>query len=282
MSGDVFEVSVRDCRLHCARWGPSSAPLVMGFPGLRGSAEHFAFIGERVGSDAVQFVAVDPRGRGRSDITPPGSYGWENHARDLLALADTLGCEQFTVIGHSMGGSVAIKTAELAAHRLRGVALIDIAARVDRGVGAVIASEIEHLRVSYDSAEDYLDAVRRQGLVEPWSEHWDRVYLRDIVEVDGRFVRRTNADAVAEDRAYTWTEDPYDRWKYLAMPTLLLRATRELAPGCGYVVPADDRDRFVERVQGSRLVEVDANHLTMLTHEDTAAALTKFLADLTP
>ena len=281
MSGDVFEVWVRGCRLHCARWGSSSAPLVIGFPGLRGSAERFAFIGERIGCDGVQFVAVDPRGRGRSDVSPPGSYGWENHARDVLALADTLGCEQFTVIGHSMGGSVAIKTAELAAARLRGVALIDIAGRVDRGVGSVIASEIEHLRVSYDTVEEYLEAVRGHGLVEPWNEYWDRVYLGDIVEVDGRFVCRTNADAVAEDRAYTWTQDPYDRWKYLTMPTLLLRATRELASGCGYVVPPDDRDLFVERVRDARVVEVDANHIAILTHEDTAAALTKFLADLT-
>jgi len=281
VSGEVLELPVRGSRLHAQRWGSGSAPLVIGFPGLRGTAERFAFIGERIGSDVAQVVALDPRGRGGSETTSPGSYGWESHARDVLAVADVLGFERFIVIGHSMGGSVAIKTAELAAGRLRGVALIDVAGRVDAGVGPVIAAELEHLRETYDTVEEYLDSIRAHGLVDPWTEYWDRVYRSDVVEVAGQIARRTNADAVAEDRAYTWTQDPYDRWKYLTMPALLLRATRELAPGCGFVVPADDRDRFRDSVPGATVVEVDANHLTILTHNDTTAALANFLRRVT-
>ncbi len=103
------------------RWGSRSAPLVVGFPGLKGTAERFAFIGEHVGGDELQLVALDPRGRGRSDKTAPGSYGWENHARDVFAVADALGFEWFSMVGHSMGGSVVMKAAELDASRLHCV-----------------------------------------------------------------------------------------------------------------------------------------------------------------
>lgn len=151
MGAEDFEIVVRGSRLHAQRWGSQSAPLVIGCPGLRGIAEQFAVVGGRIGGDGLQFVALDPRGRGKSDKTSPGSYGWENHARDVLTLADGLGFERFSMIGNSMGGAVAMKTAELDASRLRRVVLIDIAGSVDRGVGAVIAGEIDDLRVTYDS-----------------------------------------------------------------------------------------------------------------------------------
>src|SRR3954451_23503921 len=171
MSAEERDVSVRACRLHVRRWGSEAAPLVIAVPGLTGSSARFGFLGERIARDGMQLVAIDPRGRGRSETTPSGTYGWENHARDVLALADALGRETFAMIGHSMGGSVAMKTAELDAARLRGVVLLDVAGRVDRGGGAVIASEIERRRDTYDSVEDYLDAVRTDGFIEPWNEH---------------------------------------------------------------------------------------------------------------
>jgi pimeloyl-ACP methyl ester carboxylesterase len=272
-----LEIVVRGSRLRAQRWGSRSGPLVIGFPGLKGSAERFAFLGERLGSDELQLVALDPRGRGKSDKTAPGSYGWENHARDVLAIADALGIEQFSMIGHSMGGSVAMKTAELDASRLRRVVLIDIAGRVDRGVGAVIAGEIDDLRSTYDSVEQYLTHVRSGGLIEPWDKYWDRVHLADVTEVDGRFRHRTSPEAVEEDRAYTWTQHPYARWKYLTMPTLLVRASQEMRPGSGFVVPIADRDRFMREVPDATLVEVDANHLTIKRHAETANAIQSFL-----
>ena len=33
-------------------------------------------------------VTMDLRGRGRSEITPSGSYGWDSHVRDLLEIAE--------------------------------------------------------------------------------------------------------------------------------------------------------------------------------------------------
>ena len=55
------------------------------------------------------------------------------------------------------------------------------------------------------------------------------------------------------------------------MPTLLLRGTWELRPGSGYVVPADDRARFLRDVLGASVVEIDANHLTINVHSAAAA-----------
>ena len=280
VGGRSFDVTVRSHRLHAQRYGSPSAPLVLAVHGLSGNMTSFDFLGERLGGEALQLVALDLRGRGRSETTPPGTYGWESHALDLFAVADALGCERFGVIGQSMGGSVAMKAAELDGSRLAAIVLVDVAGRVDRGVGPVIESIVSRLDEVYDSAEAYLDAVKDQGLVQPWSHHWDRFHRYQLMEVHGGVRSRAHSDAVAEDRRYTATQHPYERWRHLTMPTLLLRATRELLPGAGHVVPAADRDLFLREVRSGVVVEVDANHLTINVHAHTASATASFLADV--
>jgi pimeloyl-ACP methyl ester carboxylesterase len=131
-----------------------------------------------------------------------------------------------------------MKAAAMAPDRVTAVVLLDVAGRVDPGVGPVVAA-----------------AIRATG-------------------ADG-----STADpaAVAEDREHTLAQDPYERWRALTMPTLLVRATREMAPGAGFVVPADDRGRFAREVPGSTIVEVDADHTTIAGHPDTGAHVSDFL-----
>jgi pimeloyl-ACP methyl ester carboxylesterase len=240
----------------------------------------FDLLGGHLGGDARQVVALDLRGRGKSDATPPGTYGWENHALDLFAVADALGFERFSVIGQSMGASVAMKAAELDGVRLDAVVLVDTAGRVDRGVGPVIASAIDRVGSVYASSEAYVDAMRAEGLIRPWTTFWDRLHRYELIEVPGGVRARARHDAVVEDRNYTATQDPYGRWRHLTMPTLLLRAGRELAPGAGHIVPVADRDLFERRVPRCRVVEVDANHLTINADPEAAIAIARFLDDV--
>ena len=281
--GEEMDIEVRSHRLHGQRFGSPSAPLVVGLHGLSLNMKAFDFVGERLGAgDALQLVALDLRGRGHSATTPPGTYGWDSHALDVLAVADALGFERFSLVGQSMGGSVAMKAAEIDGARLDAVVLVDIAGQVDPGIGPAIAAATAHIDQPYASVESYLDAVKAQGLADPWDEYWDRVYRYQLVEEATSTGVRSLVDpgAVAEDRAYTQTQDPYARWRHLTMPTLLVRATRELRPGSGFVVPAGDRDRFLRDVPQGAVVEVDANHLTVNTHGDTPAAIGAFLADV--
>lgn len=279
LTGEDFEISVRSHRLHARRWGSATARLAIGVPGLSGNVAHFDFLGERIGGDDVQLIALDLRGRGQSDTTPHGSYGWENHALDVLGVADALGFDRVAVIGQSMGGSVAMAAAKLDGARLSAVVLVDVAGRVDPGVGPVIADSLLRLGRTYDSADHCLAEVSAQGLIEPWNEYWDRAYRYDLCAVEGGVRVRTSAAAVAEDRAYTATQHPYERWKYLTMPTLLIRATREILDGAGYVVPRADCDRFALEVPHAMVLEVDGNHLTVNTHVSTAEAIRSFVAN---
>lgn len=76
----------------------------------------------RVGARVVRY---DARGHGRSESTPDLSgYGWDELARDQLALADALGIGSYVAAGASMGCGTALHAAVMAPHRVRAAILV--------------------------------------------------------------------------------------------------------------------------------------------------------------
>lgn len=69
-------------------------------------------------TDAFQYALVDLRGYGEAKDAV-GSYTTAEGAADVLDLADRLGWERFSLVGHSMGGKVAQRVVALAPHRVR-------------------------------------------------------------------------------------------------------------------------------------------------------------------
>lgn len=67
---------------------------------------------------AFQYALVDLRGYGEAR-SAVGSYTTGEAADDVLELADRLGWERFSLVGHSMGGSVAQRVLAAAGHRVR-------------------------------------------------------------------------------------------------------------------------------------------------------------------
>lgn len=93
-------------------------------------------------------VAIDLLGHGNSPIDPQGDYSIVAQGQRVLALADHLGLERFALIGHSMGGQIALCIAGLLAPE-RVSKLIDVAGVVTGklmpGVSRTILASIKLL-----------------------------------------------------------------------------------------------------------------------------------------
>jgi pimeloyl-ACP methyl ester carboxylesterase len=285
VASEDFDLALPSGRLRVRRHGPAGAPLVIGIPGLSANLVSFDFTGERIAGSDRQLVALDLRGRGFSEVTPPGTYGWPSHARDVLAVADALGAERFALIGHSMGAAVAMVCARAAADRIERLVLVDAVGAPEEKSAAAIAAAVARLGATYPSIEGYLGLVQGIGTVRPWSEYWERYFRYEMRQVEGGVTARSDARAVLEDSAFgagalSFDADAaiYQLWKYLTMPALLVRATQEILPGFGHIVKAEDARRFAAEVTGGRVVEVDANHYGVATSEAAAAAIAEFLA----
>jgi pimeloyl-ACP methyl ester carboxylesterase len=82
-------------------------------------------------------VRVDLPGFGGSAPVADAIRTLRGRARVVVALADVLGIDRFTILGHSMGGGTALVVAAAHAARVRGLVLVaSLALRLHRGLGA--------------------------------------------------------------------------------------------------------------------------------------------------
>lgn len=96
-------------RQHYLRYGGQGLPLIV-IPGITSPAVTWGFVAERLGRHFDVYV-LDVRGRGLSEASPTLDYSLDAQAADVAALADVLGLARYAVLGHSMGGRIAIRMA---------------------------------------------------------------------------------------------------------------------------------------------------------------------------
>jgi 3-oxoadipate enol-lactonase len=98
------DVTVNGIRLACEVSGAPEAPPMVLLHGLGEGRVSWAPVIPRF-SERFRVVAPDLRGHGDSDW--PGSYSFQLIRDDVLGLLDQLGFDKVTLVGHSMGASVA-------------------------------------------------------------------------------------------------------------------------------------------------------------------------------
>ena len=272
------DIEVRSGRLRAARWGPAVGPLVLCLPGLTANVRGFDLIGAGLAAAGLRAVALDPRGRGHSDVTGRATYGWVAHAQDVLDAATVLGAERASLVGWSMGAFVAMQAAHAAPGRIERIVLVDACGRPPADVLPLIRLAVERLGKTFPSADDYAARMRALGTVSPWNDLWERYFRYELRQVEGGVQARTSRDAVLEDLAYIESHDPRTLWPALTMPVLLLRAARPLVPGGPWLVTEADRDDFLRRVTGAEAVEIDANHYGIVAHPAAVEAARHFLS----
>jgi len=97
----------------------------------------------------MRVVALDLPGHGRSD--PPGRRAITHYASVVRAFANTIGLDQFIVVGHSLGGAIALALALEPPPGFCGLVLVGTSARLrvsDTLLGGCLAS--------FDRAADFI------------------------------------------------------------------------------------------------------------------------------
>jgi pimeloyl-ACP methyl ester carboxylesterase len=272
-----FDLLLPSGHLRAHRFGDRGAHLVLCAPGLSANSRWFDYLAEHLAGTGRQVVALDLRGRGNSAVTPAGTYGYKNHARDLFAAADALGAERFDLLGHSMGAYVGMEAAALdAAARIRRLVLIDGLGIPRYAAIKSILRNLQRLNCMHPSPEHYLASIRALELIDPWNEYWDRLYRYELVEVPGGVRARTHREPVSEDFTYGNRHDARQLWQHILMPVLALRAARSIAGRNGFIVTEFDLRHFHRTAKSATTLEIDANHYDIMTHADTLAAVRQF------
>ncbi len=97
-------------------------PAVLFIHGLTGSSRHWSHLVDALDSDH-RVLAPDLHGHGAS-AKPMGDYSLSAHAATLRDLLDRLGIDRVTLVGHSLGGGIAMQFCYLFPDRVERLVLV--------------------------------------------------------------------------------------------------------------------------------------------------------------
>ncbi len=103
--------------------GPLDGPPLMFIHGFGGTARNFTLNIEPLAQAGFRVVAPELWGMGRS-AKPRGRYSLDRWVEQLIELMDHLGIQRAYVVGHSMGGAVAVRLAHKHPERVKKLALV--------------------------------------------------------------------------------------------------------------------------------------------------------------
>ncbi|WP_119394018.1 alpha/beta fold hydrolase [Salinibius halmophilus] len=107
--------------LHHESYGKGQPVVIL--HGLFGAGENWRGTASKL--SGWQTLAPDLPSHGRSDALPTWSH--DRAASSILKWADKQGLDKFPLVGHSLGGKVAMKIADIAADRISNLIIADIA-----------------------------------------------------------------------------------------------------------------------------------------------------------
>lgn len=126
-----------------------------------------------------RLIAMDLRGRGRSD-KPPSGYAMDYHIGDIHAILDRLEIEKAVLMGHSLGAFIALAFGARHPDRVEKIILVDGAGKLSQKqfekVFTAIKPALDRLGKIYPSAEDYINAMKSVPHIHPWSETIENYY----------------------------------------------------------------------------------------------------------
>jgi pimeloyl-ACP methyl ester carboxylesterase len=127
-SADGLGLFVRDF----APEAPILGAPVLCLHGLTRNLKDFEAVAPRIAAIGRRAIAMDVRGRGRSDWDgEPKRYRPSVYAEDALRVLDALGVEKAVWLGTSMGGLVSMNAAARAPDRVLAVVLNDVGTRIE-------------------------------------------------------------------------------------------------------------------------------------------------------
>lgn len=264
--------------LHFRAWGPPAAPAVLLLHGLSG----FSYDWERSAPKLAashRVIALDLRGFGDSDTASDGRYALSDFSADLDAVAGALLLDRFALVGHSLGGRIALYYAATRPAAVSALVLLDAVPEMNPDGSHVVRARLAAAPESYPS----LDAAAA-ALAPQFSQHSAeqlqgrlREYLR--VASDGRvMIKRDPAFSAHMPGAYTSPDPAHERsfWALahdVRAPAILVRGTHST------MTTPELAERLRSEIPALQIVEIDASHnLPADEPERVADTIRAFLA----
>lgn len=254
LRGPQDYLTVEGLRLHVRDDGPKAAPAIVLIHGFGATLHTWEPWAADLSRD-FRVVRFDLPGHGFSDPAPDGNYRVVPTVRLLTALMDALGIRQATLVGNSLGGEIAWRTAVEAPERVDRLVLIAPSGFLSPGqeYGEPLKlpgwfSIVEHVlprTLIAQSLKSYYGEPSRLT-AETIDRYWDMLRVPGVrtalVGRMGQFI----------------VEDPHPLLPRIRVPTLLMWGERDI------VIPHSGAPAFVGLIPDVRQISyADVGHMPM-------------------
>jgi lipase len=286
----IHDVPVDGGVLRVGEWSPEDpkAPTVIALHGVTASHMAWAMVAQAL--PEVRLIAPDLRGRGRS-AGLPGPFGMARHAADIEAVIEALSLPRALLIGHSMGGFVAVVTAHLYPDRFSQVLLVDggLPLAVPAGISqsdllrATLGPAAERLSMTFVDRPAYLEFWRSHpAFADSWSQAVADYANYDLTGSEPLLRPSCSIDAMTED-----SMELYGGESVLAaladpkQPVTLLTAPRGLLNQTPGLYGTSEIARWKMELPVLTIQEVpDVNHYTIVLGAAGASAVAREVRQL--
>jgi len=125
-------------RVHVRRMG--QGPALVALHGFGSTSDTWLPVAPAIVAEGFTLIAPDLPGFGSSDRPGGVSYDYDHQASRILQALDELSLERFAVLGHSLGGGVAMELAVAAPERVSALVLVGTVPPTWRPRGRVLRS----------------------------------------------------------------------------------------------------------------------------------------------
>lgn len=269
-------------KLHYAVWGNQGRPPLVLIHGGRDHCRNWDPVALAL-QDRYTVYAPDLRGHGDSGWALGGMYSLPEFVLDTATLVAALGDNPLTIIGHSLGGAVALQYAGTYPERVLKVVAIE-------GLGP---PTLEH-RPAHIRMREWIDHMHEMERREPRRYASVEDATRRMIEANPHLTpemahyltlhgTRRNDDGTLSWKFDNYVrirspyefnlEDAQDIWARITAPVLLIKGSESWAPdpersGRAVAIPSyqsvtiDDAGHWVHHDQLDRFLEVVAEFLT--------------------
>lgn len=257
--------------MHYVAVGDAGAPLLL-IHGFGGCLENWRALLSSLGR-RFRVYAIDLPGFGRSDALPP-RYRFEDVVQAVGSFIKTFDLASLTVVGHSLGGTVAVEVARLNQSRVDRLVLIDSA-------GAQATTPFDRPLMSLALRFQALGRLTIRVLTS--RRAFPRVARRMVADED-----RLNKEQLAALRAgvrqmhlpstvrASWVVDRFlERVAQVPCLTLVLWGAQD------QVIPVEQGVAIFKRLQHGQMQVIEAcgHVMPMECPEEMLGALLQFLQD---
>jgi len=230
-----------------------------------------------------EVLAMDLRGRGLSE-KPASDYSISHHCRDIEALLKHQNINQVIILGHSLGALIGLEFAARFPEKVERLILVDGGGQLTKEqrekVFAGIQPTLDRLGKIFPSKEAYLDLIKSNPLLQPWTPMLETYYLYELEEVEGGVRSRVKSEHIKEEADNLTDYNVAEFYPRIECPVLILRAPEGITTPDNILLPEEALKKMLREIPDARYIDIPGtNHYSIVMQPDKGrdAAILAFL-----